>query len=937
MKTNPSYPCISVLTGVMAMLAMLNMLVPVADAANVTFTYQGRVRSGGVDFNGAGQFKFALVTSTNTSRQALATANMGGIAPNQFVSSVTVNNSGNGYTTSVPVTFVGGGGSGATATANVSGGAVISVTVLTPGSGYSSAPVATVAPPPDNILFSTYWSNDGTSINGSEPSAIVSVAVSNGLFTVILGDTTLANMMAVDNSLFLQPNLELRIWFNDGVNGFSPLSPTQRLTPAPYAIAAQSASNLVGTLSASQLTGTVPPAQLGGAYSNVVAFANGGNNFAGTFTGNGAGVTNISSSSLTLSSTNFSITSWGNNQFGQRTIPAGLSDVVAVGGGAGHSLALRANGLVIAWGAGLTNDLSNGADFGQSIVPPGLSNVTTIAGGYVHSLAVKSDGTVVAWGAGTTVNPTNTYLAGQSIVPPGLSNAIAVAGGYLHSLALRSNGTVIAWGAGTVYNPTNGADFGQSLVPAGLSNVTGIAAGFVHSVACRANGTVVAWGAGGTNAGATNSLDWGQSIVPSNLSNVVAVAAGAIHTLALRANGTVVGWGAGASNVGDGFNYGQIMVPPGLSNVVAIGAGIVSSLALKADGTVVAWGGGPSGESTVPVGLDNVVKVSSGCGLQHVLALRKHSTAPVAWLDSDNTFNGSIQVNGDTQVSGDVHIGGELTAAGNLRLSNSNLWLRSGADTKNGLGWYGTDKPFSGYYDATAPDGPVLFGNGGGALGTTTNGQQIAVAWDSSQHVGIGTAPTPAAKLSLGSDSANSKLLLYDGGYFDGHDSLGIGAQSGQFRFHLGNSFGRYSFLDAIAGNELLTIQGSSGFVGIGTNSPNARLHVRGDIRLGTGGDLLAPGGVENLRIVRGRITGPGGIGTGSGFTVSKTGTGAYTVTFTTAFTGEPVVTASARTSAARVANCATTSTSTALFQTFDSATGTAADQDFSFIAVGPR
>jgi len=246
------------------------------------------------------------------------------------------------------------------------------------------------------------------------------------------------------------------------------------------------------------------------------------------------------------------------------------------------------------------------------------------------------------------------------------------------------------------------------------------------------------------------------------------------------------------------------------------------------------------------------------------------------------------------------------------------------------------NKGFSGYFDSNEPDGPVLFGNSGGALATTTNGQRIAVSWDSSQHVGISTEPSPVAQLSLGNSFANSKLLLYDAGYVDGHDSIGLGAQFGQLRLHLGGNGGRFSFFGANAGTQLMTVQ-SSGSVGVGTNNPNARLHVRGDIRLGTAGDLLAPGGVENLRMLRGRVAGNGTISAGSGFTVSKTGTGAYTITFTTAFSAEPAVTSTARTAGARTANCTTASTGSAQILTFDTGTGTAADQDFYFIAIGPR
>lgn len=227
------------------------------------FTYQGRVMDSGTNFNGTGQFQFALVTSTNGA-QATATANMSGVSPNEYVASITANLGGSGYTIAPVVTISGGGGTGASAQANISGGAVTSITMLSPGSGYSSAPTVTIAPPA--TAYTTYWSNDGTSVNGSEPSSAVAVSVSQGLFTVILGNTALANMTAIPANVFSTvTNLQLMIWFNDGVSGFAMLTPVQSVTAIPYAVQAlkaTSASNLSGTLPVAQLSGTVPLTQL---------------------------------------------------------------------------------------------------------------------------------------------------------------------------------------------------------------------------------------------------------------------------------------------------------------------------------------------------------------------------------------------------------------------------------------------------------------------------------------------------------------------------------------------------------------------------------------------------------------------------------------------------------------------------------------------------
>jgi hypothetical protein len=80
----------------------------------------------------------------------------------------------------------------------------------------------------------TYWSNDGTSIGGSAPGAAVAISVSKGLYAVLLGDTSLANMTAIPSSVFANPDMRLRVWFDDGTHGSQLLTPDQRLAPTSY-------------------------------------------------------------------------------------------------------------------------------------------------------------------------------------------------------------------------------------------------------------------------------------------------------------------------------------------------------------------------------------------------------------------------------------------------------------------------------------------------------------------------------------------------------------------------------------------------------------------------------------------------------------------------------------------------------------------------------
>ncbi|OPY07193.1 MAG: hypothetical protein A4E68_01947 [Syntrophaceae bacterium PtaB.Bin095] len=99
--------------------------------------------------------------------------------------------------------------------------------------------------------------------------------------------------------------------------------------------------------------------------------------------------------------------------------------------------------MVVAWG----DDTA-----GQSTVPGDISDVIAVAAGDLHSLALKPDGKVKAWGSNAN---------GQTSVPAALSltPVMAVAAGSSHSLALRSNGSVKGWGDNT---------YGQTTAPAGL-------------------------------------------------------------------------------------------------------------------------------------------------------------------------------------------------------------------------------------------------------------------------------------------------------------------------------------------------------------------------------------------------------------------------------------------------------------------------------------
>jgi len=110
------------------------------------------------------------------------------------------------------------------------------------------------------------------------------VSVSNGLFSATLD---------FGPGVFTGTNLWLDISVRTNGNGaFTELLPRQALLPTPYAIMANGASNLLGALPAAQLSGTIANGTLPASpdFSGTVT--------ANAFSGNGAGLTNISASSV---------------------------------------------------------------------------------------------------------------------------------------------------------------------------------------------------------------------------------------------------------------------------------------------------------------------------------------------------------------------------------------------------------------------------------------------------------------------------------------------------------------------------------------------------------------------------------------------------------------------------------------------------------------
>lgn len=279
--------------------------------------------------------------------------------------------------------------------------------------------------------------------------------------------------------------------------------------------------------------------------------------------------------STTLSTGYNGFGSLGTGDLVGRSVPGPLVQYFPFTGfatGTNHSVAFINNSTVRCWGYNALGQLGNNST-AASLVPvntvfknnSSLSGIKAVAAGGHHTLALKNDDTLWAWGSndagqlgvgGVGASPVAVKVKGLTGSP--FSNISSIAANGKHSL-VRANGNVWAWGLNSRGQiGLDPAMTGASAAPLNLSSIypdlqpgiAAIAAGGGFSYAVRANDkTVWAWGnnANGQLGNGTTVSSFSPVQVKidagSFLTGVVQVTAGIEHGLARLDNGTVWAWG----------------------------------------------------------------------------------------------------------------------------------------------------------------------------------------------------------------------------------------------------------------------------------------------------------------------------------------------------------------------------------------------------------
>lgn len=447
------------------------------------------------------------------------------------------------------------------------------------------------------------------------------VPVNNGLFTLALD---------FGAGLFTGSNYWLQVDVKtNGAASYTTLTPLQALTPAPYAIFANGSSNVFGAVPAAQLSGTIASSRLAGPYANALNFNNPANQFAGIFSGNGAGVSNVNAATLNgLAATNFWKTA-GNSGTTPNANFLGTTD--------NQPLEFRINGERV---LRLTPNLNGGPNFlggsSANLIAPGVVGGIIVGGGslsyfgtpYTNSLA--SDFGFIGGGGSHTIgtnSPFATIVAGSGnqlgnnnshpFIGGGLQNQIGdssgfgtISGGLANQIGTNSPQTTIA-GGGTDSIGSNASEAtigggggnrildgsGAGTIAGGSSNqiltnssFATIGGGLINHIGPSADYSFI--GGGNRNTILTNSqcatiAGGSQNSVLTN-SSFGTIAGGSFNTIqGFASYATIVG---GTSNTNDA--YGAV-----------IGGGDFNQIQIAADHALIAGGGNNTivGSFSLPV------------------------------------------------------------------------------------------------------------------------------------------------------------------------------------------------------------------------------------------------------------------------------------------------------------------------------------------------
>ena len=248
------------------------------------------------------------------------------------------------------------------------------------------------------------------------------------------------------------------------------------------------------------------------------------------------------------------------------------SDWASVSAGGSHTVAIKTDGTLWAWGwngLGQLGDGTGGDKSGNKTTPVQIgTGYTSVSAGSYHTVAIKTDGSLWAWGNnGSGQLGDSTWESKNIPVQIGQDKWISVSTGYSYTVAIKTDSTLWAWGAnkfGQLGDGTDGGGFwgnnsGDKNTPVQIgTGWASVSADHESTLAIKTNGTLWAWGSNSSGQLGDGTGGLGHDINKNTPVQIgmgwASVSAGGSHTVAIKTDGTLWAWGSNRS--------GQLGHPP---------------------------------------------------------------------------------------------------------------------------------------------------------------------------------------------------------------------------------------------------------------------------------------------------------------------------------------------------------------------------------------
>ncbi len=298
---------------------------------------------------------------------------------------------------------------------------------------------------------------------------------------------------------------------------------------------------------------------------------------------------------------------------------------MAVSGGGAHTVGIKTDGTLYAWGWNNRGQLGDGTLLDKA-VPTLIGTQKTwlrVGAGEYHSVALRSDGTLWSWGFNQNGQLGMGNFADLS-VPTQIGKGkdwLDFAVGQHHTLAVNKAGELWAWGRNFDGQLGDGTFLDRVeptliAIPAAYADATeapkwtAVAAGADSSVARLSDNTLWTWGNNlygqlgrtvATTAGKRQEAPGQVSLLKPDgtESSWTSFAAGGAHMMAIRSDGMLFAWGSNAHGQLGTTSNASASLPARVGadgDWAGVSAGESHSVAIRVSGTLWTWGGNGDGQ-----------------------------------------------------------------------------------------------------------------------------------------------------------------------------------------------------------------------------------------------------------------------------------------------------------------------------------------------------